>query len=186
MRKNGDVCGVDHAKWLDNRIRLFFHDPKRMFREYVRSGDIVVDIGCGPGAFIPGLCKLVGPQGRVVAIDLQEEMLQLCKEKMHKTGFADRVEFHKCEEDSLGISLQVDFALTFYMVHEVPDPLLLIDQICALLKVGGFYYLAEPKIHVPEEKYREVISRCNENGLVVVRESSSFSRIAVFRKENPV
>jgi len=185
MRKNGDVCGVDHVKWLDNRIRLFFHDPKRMFREYIRPGDTVVDIGCGPGAFIPGLCDLVGPQGKVVAIDLQEEMLQLCREKARRASMADRVEFHKCEADSLGITLQADFALTFYMVHEAPDPLRLIDQICSLLKIGGFYFLAEPKIHVSEEKYREVVSRCAENGLVVVRESSKFSRTAVFRKENP-
>jgi ubiquinone/menaquinone biosynthesis C-methylase UbiE len=92
--------------------------------------------GSGPGAFIPGLAELVGPRGTVIAIDLQEEMLQRAREKVRSAGFLDRVRFHRCGGDSLDIDAAADFALPFYIVHEAPDPLRLIDQVCALLKPG--------------------------------------------------
>lgn len=49
----------------------------------VRSGWHVLDAGCGSGAFLPWLSDLVGPDGRVSAIDLAEENATLAAERMH-------------------------------------------------------------------------------------------------------
>lgn len=182
MNGRSDICGVDHAKWLDNGLRRFMHNPQRLFGAYIKSGDTVLDIGCGPGAFIPGFAKMVGTSGKIIAIDLQEEMLELAKKKAQSAGVRDRVQFHQCGSDSLNISVQANFALTFYMVHEAPDPMRLIDQVCTLLTQGGYYYLSEPKFHVTENQYRDVVARCVSNGLTVVKKGGLFSRTAVFQK----
>lgn len=184
MSKNQTVCGVEHAKWLDNGFRRKILNPQKQFAEYLKPGDTVIDIGCGPGAFIPDLAKLIGANGKIIAIDLQEEMLELARKKAQSIGVSDNVRFHKCRKDSLDISLQADFILTIYMVHESPEPLALIDQVCELLKPNGYYYLSEPKIHVKKEQYLEMVERCNANGLNIVKESGLFSRTAVFQKRN--
>lgn len=178
-----DVCGVEHVKWLDNGFRRFVHNPRRMFGPCIKPGDTVVDIGCGSGTFLPGLANMVGPEGTIFAVDLQEEMLQLARGKADAAGVSDRVRFHRCERDSLGITLLADVVITVYMVHEAPDPLRLVDQVCALLKDGGYYYLSEPSFHVSRAQYREVVERCRTDGLSIVKESGILSRTAVFRKQ---
>ncbi len=182
MSNNSTVCGVEHARLLDNGLRRMLFNPHKQFAEYIKPGDTVLDIGCGPGTFIADLAKLIGSNGKIIAIDLQEEMLELAKKKARAKGVSDKVKFHKCQSDSLAIALQADFILTMYMVHEAPEPLTLIDQVCALLKPNGYYYLSEPKFHVKKEPFLEIIERCKNNGLNIVKESGIFSRTAVFQK----
>ena len=182
MINNQTVCGEDHVKLLDNGFRKILHNPKRMFKKYIRSGNTVFDIGCGPGTFIAGLAKLTGQEGKVVAVDLQESMLEHARVKVEAEKMGSQVVFHKCGNDSLGLDEKADFILTFYMIHETPDPIAFIDEISGLLKPGGIYYLAEPKLHVSKKQYQEVLSQCKKNGLSVIEEKGFISRIAVFKK----
>ncbi|MEU1779066.1 methyltransferase domain-containing protein [Streptomyces abikoensis] len=50
----------------------------------IRSGWHVLDAGCGSGAFLPWLADLVGPEGRVAAIDLAEENVDLAARRMRR------------------------------------------------------------------------------------------------------
>ncbi len=182
MNKKTDICGLEHVKWLDNGVRRYLQNPRKMFKPYIKEGDTVLDIGCGPGAFIPALAEMVGSSGKVIAIDLQEEMLALTRKKVASAGYTSRVTVHKCSAESLDISQQADFILTFFMMHETPDPLHLITEICHSLKQGGTYYLAEPKFHVTKRQFLDVIQMCNKKGLVLIKERGIVSRTAVFRK----
>lgn len=82
----------------------------------------MVDIGCGMGFFSIGMAKMVGETGKVISVDLQAEMLAVVHQRAGKNGLAERIQFHRARKDSIGISGPVDFALAFWMVHEVPDP----------------------------------------------------------------
>jgi ubiquinone/menaquinone biosynthesis C-methylase UbiE len=182
MSNENHVCSHEHAKWLDNDIRRMLQNPRRMFGRWIEPGASILDIGCGPGTFTLDLARMAGPQGKVIAIDIQEQMLTMAREKIAKAGLLDRVQFHRCSGDKLGISTQADFILTFYMVHEAPHPLDLIDQICSLLSSGGYYFLAEPKMHVSKLHYDEVVTRCEKNGLTAVSQYGIISRYAIFKK----
>ena len=62
----------------------------------------VLDLGCGPGFFSVALAQIVSDTGKVIAVDLQEGMLQKLKDKIKGTELENRITLHKCEEDKIG------------------------------------------------------------------------------------
>lgn len=182
MNTKSDVCGVEHVKMLDNPVRKWLHNPRRIFGKWIKPGDVIFDIGCGPGAFTLELAKMAGPSGNVVAIDLQQEMLDIVRKKVEANGLQNRVTYHRCGSDTVGCNKKADFIVTFYMVHETPDPMKFIDEVSGMLKPGGYWYIAEPAFHVSKKEYMEVIERGRENGLTLMEKKSLISSVAVFRK----
>jgi len=75
------------------------------------------------GYFTLELARLVGPTGRVVAVDVQPKMLARLKRRAAKAGLLARLDIRVAKPDSLGIddASVADFALAFAVVHEVPD-----------------------------------------------------------------
>jgi len=108
---------------LDNVFRTLLQSPKRIFGGYINPGDIVLDIGCGPGFFTRAMARMVGENGRVIAVDLQEEMLEKLRARAEKEGLLRRIRTVKASKESLNLAGQdpAVFALAFYVVHEVPD-----------------------------------------------------------------
>ena len=115
------ICPVAVAGFLDNRVRRWLQDPRKILSPYIKEGMTVLDIGCGPGFFTADIARLVGESGRVIAADLQEGMLQRLRAKIRKTDLEGRITLHKCGEDGIGLSETVDFIAAFYMIHEIPD-----------------------------------------------------------------
>jgi ubiquinone/menaquinone biosynthesis C-methylase UbiE len=164
------VCPWWGGYFIDNPIRRLFHNPEKIVGPYVKPGMTVMDIGCGMGLFSIAIAKLVGGQGRVIAVDLQQKMLDVLWRRAQRAGVADRIQLHKCEEDCLGVDAQADFALAFMMVHEVPDQRRLLGEIQACVKPGGKFLVAEPKIHVPGKAFGQTVATAEELGFRVAEE----------------
>jgi ubiquinone/menaquinone biosynthesis C-methylase UbiE len=148
------VCPVERAHSLDSRIRKWLQDPHKILSPYVREGMTVLDLGCGPGFFSIEMAKMVGPSGRVIAADLQDGMLQKIRDKVQGTDLEARITLRKCEEDSINVTEKIDFGLTFYMVHEVPDKENLFKALKTILNENGQILLVEPKLfHVSEGEF---------------------------------
>lgn len=180
---DGRVCPWWFAYTFDNPVRRWLHNPHKMLSSYVAEGDTAVDIGCGMGPFTVELAKLVGPGGRVIAIDLQDKMLQRVKTRVEKAGVADRVQLHRCTPDSLDLIEQADFALAFWMAHEVPDIRSFLKQIYGLLSDGGRFLLAEPKGHVGREDFQRQLAAAQAAGFLVQETPKiAISRAALFTK----
>ncbi|MEO8326185.1 MAG: methyltransferase domain-containing protein, partial [Nitrospirota bacterium] len=62
-------------------------------------GMTVIDIGAGSGYFTRRLAKAVGDKGRVIAIDVEQKMLNYNKRELEKLGLANRVRFILAEEE---------------------------------------------------------------------------------------
>ncbi|MGV8039040.1 MAG: methyltransferase domain-containing protein [Thermoanaerobaculaceae bacterium] len=73
-------------------FRRLLEHPTRMLAPWVREGMLVVEPGCGMGYFTLDLARLVGPAGRVVAVDVQERMLAALRRRAARAGLAERID----------------------------------------------------------------------------------------------
>lgn len=162
MRGSGhdDQLLVSRAEW----VVALIYNPEKIVGPYVRPGTTVMDVGCGMGMFSIAMAKIVGDQGQVIAIDLQQQMLGVLRKRAEKAGVADRIRLCKCEQDHLGVDAQADFALAFMMVHEVPDQRRLLGEIHACLKPGGKLLVAEPRIHVSGKAFAGTVAWAGKPG----------------------
>ena len=144
------VCPWWFVRSFDNPIRRWFHDPDEIFGSSVRLGMHVLDVGCGAGFNTDGLARLVGSEGRVVAVDLQPRMLAMTERRLKRSGLVDRVELVEAQVDDLGIESQAhfDFAVAFWMAHEVEDLGRFFRQLRDAMEPGASLLICEPKLHV--------------------------------------
>lgn len=178
------ICPVEMAGILDNRIRRWFQDPQKILKPYIKEGLTVLDIGCGPGFFSIEMAKMVNKSGRVIAADLQEEMLLKLRDKIQGTELEERITLHKCEENKIGVSEAVDFVLAFYVVHELPDHEQFFKEIAATLKPNGLIFIAEPLFHVSKKAFERTIEQARIAGLTHVERAKVFlSRAMIMKKD---
>jgi ubiquinone/menaquinone biosynthesis C-methylase UbiE len=179
------VCPWWLVRSFDNFLRPLVHNSRRLFGPYVRPNMTAVDVGCGRGFASLGLARLVGDGGKVIAADLQPEMLEMVRDRAEKNGLSDRIRTHRCAADRIGVAGPVDFALAFWMLHEVPDAAAFLSEISAMLAPGGHFFVAEPLFHVTRRGFLQMIDRAGAAGLAVFDHPRvTFSRAVVFRKKD--
>jgi ubiquinone/menaquinone biosynthesis C-methylase UbiE len=175
------VCHWRHAYWFDNALRRLFQNPERLVGPYVRAGATVLDVGCGMGFFSIAIARLVGDAGRVIAVDLQPQMLNVLMRRARRKGVAERIHTQACTADSIGVTGLVDFALAMWAVHEMPDMAHFFGEVRACLKPGAKLLVAEPKLHVGRTGTEETIGAAEAAGLrLVERPRVGLSRAALF------
>jgi ubiquinone/menaquinone biosynthesis C-methylase UbiE len=162
---HGHICPWWLAYTFDNPIRKLFHKPWKMLGPYVKEGMSVMDVGCGMGFFSIGMAKMVGDNGKVIAVDLQQKMLDITLKRAKHAGVADRISPQRCQPDKLGILEKVDFILTFWMVHEVGHQKDFFKELGTILTPGGKILMAEPKMHVSTEDIAKTIEIARSTGL---------------------
>jgi ubiquinone/menaquinone biosynthesis C-methylase UbiE len=166
---------------FDNPLRRLFHNPARIVSPYIRQGNTVIDIGPGMGYFTPAMCGLVGKKGRVIAVDIQQRMLDALARRVARQGLSNRLKVHLAGPTQFGVSDKADFILAFWMVHEVPDKQGFFRQVAHLLKPGGRFLLVEPRIHVSKKGFSDTIHLARTAGLKFREEPGiSLSRTALF------
>lgn len=166
LRENR-VCPWWLGYTFDNPFRHFLHDPRALLGPFVREGMTVADIGCGLGYFSIAMAKMVGDKGSVIAVDLQQEMLDRMRKRAEKAGVASRIRSVLVAEDDIGIKEPVDFVLAFWMVHEVPDIPRFLSQVKSVLKGSGKFLIAEPRMHVPNRKFQETLEYARSAGFQI-------------------
>ena len=67
-------------------LRKLFEPPKRLIEPYVKKGQVVADLGCGSGYYTLPLADLVGPEGKVCAVDLGKKSVRTLEKKADKGG----------------------------------------------------------------------------------------------------
>jgi len=172
------VCPIWVGRLMAHPLRKLLQNPRKLVGSYVKEGMTVLDLGCAMGFFSLAMAKMVGPQGRVVAVDVQPGMIDGLKHRATRAELDGRIEARVCRDDSLQIDdlgERVDFALAFAVVHEVPRPEVFFDEIHAALKPGGRLFMAEPKGHVDDEQYRRTIETAERAGFSVLEERRHYS-----------
>lgn len=178
------VCPWWFAYTFDNPLRTLIHKPDQLFAPYIREGMTVADIGCGLGFFSIGLAHQVRQGGKVIALDIQQKMLDRAEKRAIKAGVADIIEFRQCTGTDINVTEPLDFALAFWMVHEVPDAASLFKQIQKTLKPAGLLLATEPKFHVSYSRFQQEVDSAKQAGLSITDEPKVlFSYAALFEKK---
>ena len=181
LARDKHVCPWWCCFTFDNPIRKLFHNPAQLLGPYIHEGFTVIDIGPGMGFFTIPMCRLVGESGKVIAVDIQKQMLNRINKRAEKAGVLQQLRTVLNTSENLVIDEKADFILTFWMVHEVPDQGEFLRDVKNLLKPQGHYLLVEPKIHVTERAFERTIEEAIKAGLQKKeRPSIALSRAMLF------
>jgi ubiquinone/menaquinone biosynthesis C-methylase UbiE len=167
---------------FDNPLRRKLQDPEKVLEGLVKEGQTAYDIGCGMGYFSLTLARMVGQTGKVICVDLQKEMLAAARRRAEHAGLIERMAFKQCTEQSLLLDNKADFALTFWMVHEVPDKDRFLKEIYQALKPGADLFLVEPKLHVSRQDFDNTVAIAKSVGFQVAAEPKVPMSMAVLLK----
>lgn len=167
LHRRGHTCPWWFAYTFDNALRGLVHRPTEILGGLVRRGDTVVDVGSGLGFFTIALAEMVGPEGKVISVDLQEEMLKRSRRRAERRSLADRIDFHQATHTRLGLTTPVDFVLAFWMVHEVRDKTGFLSEVRSVLRPSGHLLIAEPKGHVPPALFAKITDLVRNAGFTV-------------------
>jgi len=162
------VCPPWMGYILLNPLRKLAENPKKIFGGFVDEGMVVLEPGCAMGFFTLPLARMVGPEGKVVALDVEPKMLSVLERRASRAKLAERLDVRQCGADGLGIgdlSEQVDFCTAAHVVHEVPDQAAFFSDIQRALKPGGKLLVIEPKGHVSAEDFERSVAVAEEVGL---------------------
>jgi SAM-dependent methyltransferase len=142
-REIGGIRGHELAEWFERPGREASELPDRLVRALeLDSSDVVADIGAGTGYFTFRLSPLV-PEGRVLAVDIDEQMLELVRERRVSEG-ATNVEtiLGRIDDPRLPAS-GVDLALIVDTYHEFSHPEEMLRGIHHGLRHGGRLVIVE-------------------------------------------
>jgi 2-polyprenyl-3-methyl-5-hydroxy-6-metoxy-1,4-benzoquinol methylase len=165
------VCPWWAGYFLVNPLRKLIHNPAKILGAHVRPGMRIIDFGAAMGYFSLPMARMVGDEGRVVCIDVQERMLGALRRRAARARLADRIETILCKSDDLGLNgrnASFDLVLAMYVLHEVPNVATTLSQLATALKPGGRMIVIEPKGHVSADRFREELDYAARAGLRVI------------------
>jgi ubiquinone/menaquinone biosynthesis C-methylase UbiE len=173
-----------HAKPLLNPLRHLIQSPKKLIKRLQpHSDDNILELGPGPGFFSPALARSV-PDGKLTLVDIQPEMLDMCKKRLEKHGIKN-VAYTKADAKELPLNTgSVNIAVLIAMFGEVPEQAQCLKEIHRLLVPDGILSITESKIIDPDFiPIAELIELVNQNGYKNIREYDDLFQYTVnFRK----
>jgi ubiquinone/menaquinone biosynthesis C-methylase UbiE len=164
------ICPWWLGYFLVSPLRRFRQDPAKILRPFVSEGMLVLEPGCGMGFFTLELARLVGPHGRVVAVDIQEKMLMGLRRRACKASLADRIDTRLATSGVFmldDLAGRTDFALAFAVVHELPDQDHFYCEMHRALRGGGRLLVAEPKGHVKVAEFEASMKAASRLGFML-------------------
>ncbi len=164
------VCPWWLGYLLASPLRRLIQNPAKVLGPYVREGMTVLEPGPGMGFFTLELARLVGPTGRVLAVDIQPRMLASLRRRAARAGLADRVDIRVVPSDTLGLADMagsVDFTSAIAVVHELPNVERFFREVAAVSKPGAGLLIAEPAGHVNAADFEAQLQVATRAGFVL-------------------
>lgn len=137
-REIAQVMGYGGASWLERPERVKEEEPAKLIEALaVKAGMVVADVGAGSGYHVFLLSPLVGEKGKVIASDIQQEMLDLIGEKAKARKITNVETVKGTATDPKLPAGGVDLILMVDVYHEFAHPFEMVDKMVAALKPGG-------------------------------------------------
>ncbi len=167
------------APWLTRENREREEECSTLLKNLgIKPGMTVCDLGCGNGFYTLKVAEMVGPKGRVLAVDIQSEMLRLLDERAKEAKIAN-------VEPLLGTLIdprlpdgKVELILCVDVYHEFSHPVHMLAALRKSLAPGGRLVLVEfrkedPKVPIKElhkMSKEQIVKELEPNGYKLVEE----------------
>jgi precorrin-6B methylase 2 len=150
-REIAQVMGHLAAEWLERPEREQEERPSKLLEALqIHPGDVIADIGAGSGYLSFRLAKRTGPEGKVLAVEIQPEMLALIRQRMKATGVTNIELVQGTESDPKLPPNAVDLILMVDVYHEFSYPWEMTTAMVRALKPGGRLVFVEYRKEDPE------------------------------------
>ena len=181
------VAAEDRAQW---------QQPDRVMQDLnLTTHACVADIGCGSGYFTFRLAQAVGPQGKVLAVDVSDKALMPVRQRIEQEHLTNIEVVVSASRDAKLAAASVDAALLCNMLHDVDasDRLPLLQSAVRAIKPGGKLFLIDfargrgVKVH-PDEKLlsrEDLLKLFTEAGLVLDAEFHYLKQQVFLRFRKP-
>ena len=127
------------------------------FTRLIRGDEVVLDIGAGTGRFSLMIAKQLRA-GKVICLDLSEEMVQHLKRKAEKENLQDRIQILKCEASSSGLENEsADLVMSHSVFHELSRPEEVLTEMLRVLKPSGWVMITDFR----NTRISRLICRCH-------------------------
>ncbi len=162
-REIAQTMHYEGAPWLMRESRQREEDCETLLKALgIQPGQIVCDMGCGNGFYTLPLARLVGPEGKVFAVDIQPEMLRMLQARAAEAGLENIVPLLGSQIDPGLEPSSVDLVLMVDVYHEFSHPREMLQAIHASLKPAGRVALAEFRLEdqsVPIKRLHKMSKR---------------------------
>ncbi len=137
-REIAQVMGHQAADWLERQERDAEEKTELLVASLpIMPGDVVADIGAGTGYFSRRLARKVGVAGKILAVDIQPEMLDLLTNKMAELKITNVFPILGAVTNPNLPAASVDLALMVDVYHEFDHPREMMEAISKSLRPGG-------------------------------------------------
>jgi ubiquinone/menaquinone biosynthesis C-methylase UbiE len=173
--KRSRACPYSWRWMLDNLPRRVVH-PLRSTVDgfHIDKGQTVLELGPGCGYFSVEVARRVGPEGRVVCVDIQPEMIEALRRRLLRKGVANAL---PVVGDALGLPLadrSVDCAFLVTVLGEVPDRAKALVELRRVLRAGGILSITET-LPDPDYQFPDVVcDLCRASGFQLLEHHRRF------------
>lgn len=128
---------IDRTFLVPERVATHFH---------IRPGDRVGDFGAGAGAFSAVLSKLVGPQGRVYACEIQKALVEKLTDQIRRDRLGNVEVIWGDLEEAQGTKIKdgtLDAAIIVNTLFQIEDRQTAIGEMARTLRAGGKLFIID-------------------------------------------
>ncbi|MBV8881614.1 MAG: class I SAM-dependent methyltransferase [Planctomycetaceae bacterium] len=156
-REIAHFMGPGGIPWLDRPEREDEEQPTKVIDALeLKGGEVIADLGAGSGYFTFRLAPKVGEKGKILAVDIQDEMIAELQKRIAKNKVTN-VETIRCTESDPKLpEAAVDIVLMVDVYHEIAFPYEVMSAIRKALKPGGRMVFIEYRKEDPKVPIKEI------------------------------
>jgi ubiquinone/menaquinone biosynthesis C-methylase UbiE len=176
---------MEKAYQLDSPFRRLIQKPGHILSKYIKQGMKVLDLGCGTGYFTGEIARRLHGSGKVVAVDVQQGMLDILVQKIKHLEYGQCVAINRVDAKHLRLAEKdFDFVLAFYSFHEMQYLDNIMEELGSICKPKAKILMAEQKFHVSRAEFEAFEQKLILNGFKTIERPRIFLSRAVVMERN--